>query len=61
MAESFVGERFTSADHASATHEKGRVCAEQGCTTRLSIYNDGEHCSLHAPMEVPRMRGKKIA
>ena len=40
---------------------KGRVCAEPGCTTKLSIYNDGDHCSLHAPMISPRTRGRKIA
>jgi hypothetical protein len=37
------------------------VCAEPGCTTKLSIYNDGECCALHEVMSVPRMRGKKIA
>ena len=37
----------------------GRVCVEQGCPTVLSRYNDGEHCALHAPMVVPRMRGVK--
>lgn len=38
----------------------GRVCVEPGCRTRLSRYNDGDHCSLHAPMEVARMRGKVL-
>ena len=37
----------------------GRVCVEDGCATVLSRYNDGEHCALHAPMQVPRMRGVK--
>jgi len=40
---------------------KGRVCAEPGCGTKLSMYNDGDHCSLHAPMITPRTRGRKIA
>ena len=40
---------------------KGRICAEPGCGTKLSIYNDGDHCSLHAPMVTPRTRGRKIA
>ncbi|HSH58085.1 MAG TPA: hypothetical protein VK988_00265 [Acidimicrobiales bacterium] len=39
----------------------GRVCQEEGCQTRLSIYNDGSFCSVHAPMVTPRTRGKKIA
>jgi hypothetical protein len=39
----------------------GRVCREAECQTRLSIYNDGPYCSVHAPMVTPRTRGKKIA
>lgn len=38
-----------------------RVCLTIGCGTRLSRYNDGKHCSLHAPMVVPRTRGRKAA
>ncbi len=38
-----------------------RVCAEEGCTTRLSVYNDAEHCSLHHPAELLRTRGRHIA
>jgi hypothetical protein len=44
---------------ASRLAPAGRVCAEYGCATVLSRYNDGEHCALHAPMQVPRMRGVK--
>lgn len=25
----------------------GRVCEEEGCNTRLSVYNPGARCSLH--------------
>lgn len=38
-----------------------RECAEPGCDTRLSAYNDGEHCSLHRAVEVLRTRGRHIA
>lgn len=38
-----------------------RVCAEPGCSTRLSVYNDAEHCSLHHPAELLRTRGRHIA
>jgi hypothetical protein len=55
------GEAFTSADQPSMRYSHGRVCAEDGCATKLSIYNDGDFCALHHPMEAPRMRGKKIA
>lgn len=39
----------------------GRICQDEECETRLSIYNDGSFCSVHAPMSTPRTRGKKIA
>jgi len=38
----------------------GRVCAEYHCGTRLSIYNDGQYCTLHAPVVAPRLRGRKV-
>jgi len=55
-----LGERFTSAERRTGVAPTGRVCAEPGCETRLSMYNDGDHCALHAPMVVPRMRGRVI-
>jgi hypothetical protein len=54
------GERITSAEPSARRGPGGRVCAEEGCGTRLSIYNEGRHCSLHAPMVVPRTRGRKL-
>ncbi|HMJ74675.1 MAG TPA: hypothetical protein VK507_01825 [Iamia sp.] len=38
-----------------------RVCAEDGCETRLSVYNEAEHCSLHHPTVLLRTRGRHIA
>ncbi len=52
---------INGADRPSPVFGTDRVCGEDGCGTRLSIYNDSAWCSLHAPMEVPRTRGKKIA
>jgi len=46
---------------ASKAFKRGRVCAEQGCNTMLSIYNKGKFCYSHEPMQVPRTRGRKIA
>ena len=55
------GERFTSAEGSTTSRSpQGRVCQEERCDTRLSIYNDGTWCSLHAPMVTPRTRGRKI-
>ncbi len=39
---------------------EARVCEEPGCATRLSRYNEFDHCALHQPMVVPRMRGKVL-
>ncbi len=33
------------------TYAGGRTCGEDGCATRLSIYNRNEHCWVH---ESPR-------
>jgi hypothetical protein len=56
-----MADRLTSYDHPTKQYAKGRTCREPGCRTRLSIYNDGDYCSLHLPVEAPRLRGKKIA
>jgi hypothetical protein len=53
-----AGERFTSVERHGSLSPGGRVCAEPGCGTRLSVYNDLDHCAVHAPMVVPRMRGR---
>jgi hypothetical protein len=50
-----------SEERPCARAQAGRVCGEEGCHTRLSIYNDGPYCSVHEPMSVPRTRGRKIA
>jgi hypothetical protein len=44
----------------SRTFGPGRLCAEPGCGTRLSIYNDGSCCAQHQAKVTPRMRGKKV-
>ncbi len=49
---------MTSSSEAGPLAPGDRVCAEADCSTRLSVYNDLDHCSLHTPMVVPRMRGK---
>jgi hypothetical protein len=37
----------------------GRVCAEYGCDTRLSVYNEGTFCSKHNLSVKPRTRARK--
>jgi len=53
--------RARGAAAAAAASPGVRVCAEDGCTTRLSVYNDAEHCSLHHPNVLLRTRGRHIA
>ena len=55
-----IGEKFTSIERNLPVMEVGRICLEPGCATHLSRYNDQEYCALHAPMVVPRMRGKVL-
>ena len=52
---------FTGHGRPSRTFARGRVCAEPGCETKLSMYNNGKYCYQHEPMAVPRTRGRKIA
>ena len=49
---------FNNHDRPPRKFAPGRLCAEAGCGTRLSIYNKTEYCSLHA-RGVVRLRGKK--
>jgi hypothetical protein len=56
-----IGEAISSGGGITRRFRAGRVCREPGCSTRLSIYNDGDRCSIHEPMSAPRTRGRKIA
>ena len=53
--------RSRSRADSGARGAGSRVCAEDGCETRLSVYNDAEHCSLHHPTVLLRTRGRHIA
>ena len=37
----------------------GRVCAEEGCNTTLSIYNRSKFCWAHEPIHYYIARGRK--
>jgi hypothetical protein len=54
------GEVYNNNDRPPRRFAPGRRCAERECATRLSIYNAGEYCSLHAVKLAPRIRGKKV-
>lgn len=36
-----------------------RVCAQDGCVTRLSIYNRQPYCFAHAPIRYHIPRGRR--
>ena len=39
----------------------GRTCAEEGCPTKLSIYNLSPTCWQHTDLVFPNYRGKRLA
>lgn len=45
----------------SRRYEQGRICAHEGCITRLSMYNRRDKCFTHAQAKIPRLRGKKVS
>jgi hypothetical protein len=53
-------EAFNDHDRPPRRFAPGRVCGDDHCVTRLSIYNGGYFCTLHAPAVTPRMRGRRI-
>jgi hypothetical protein len=38
---------------------KDRTCAEDGCITRISIYNRSRYCWMHEPVRYYIPRGRK--
>lgn len=55
-AEKLRGSRPRALPRPSATYAPGRVCAAEGCETRLSIYNRARHCWAHFPLRFPPIR-----
>jgi hypothetical protein len=46
----------TNYRRASRSYGEGRICAEPGCHTVLSIYNSEDHCARHAVTTATRRR-----
>ena len=44
----------------SKPNEESRKCAEPGCKTTLSVYNQSEHCWQHSEAVFPNYRGKRL-
>ena len=59
--EAIRGSKPHALPRASRRYPKDRICAFEGCETRLSTYNRRDRCWAHAEMKVPRLRGRKPA
>lgn len=49
LSEAVAGERLVGYRRSARTFPRGRTCAWEGCATRLSMYNSGRLCAVHAP------------
>jgi hypothetical protein len=60
FTEDGVGAEPVGSGHRPMRFATGRVCAEAGCTTLLSVYNGDRFCSLHGarPMTEHRRRSR---
>jgi hypothetical protein len=56
---SFKGSTVRTLPRPNRVWAEGRVCAEQGCITKLSIYNRSKHCWAHEPVRYYIARGRK--
>jgi hypothetical protein len=45
----------------SRTADPDRVCAERGCSTKLSVYNTKVTCWQHTEIAFPNYRGRRLA
>ena len=57
--QAYRGARIRELPRANRTYEAGRVCAAEGCQTKLSIYNRWELCWQHEPVHTYISRGKR--
>jgi hypothetical protein len=54
------GRRLDGGSRAPKTYSTERLCASNGCGTKLSRYNRREFCFTHAPVKYPRLRGRIV-
>ena len=55
----YRGARVRELPRANAIYPGGRTCADEGCTTKLSIYNKWQYCWQHEPVHTYISRGKR--
>ena len=59
MTDVIRGSRPGDAKRPNQTYADGRVCAQVGCETRISIYNRATYCWKHTPVRFPVVRGDR--
>ena len=57
--ERFRGASVRNLPRPNKTYAAGRVCAEPGCETKLSIYSKWKYCWQHEPVHSSVPRGKR--
>jgi hypothetical protein len=57
--ERFRGASVRTLPKPNRTYAPGRVCAQPGCETRLSVYSKWNHCWQHEPVHQYVPRGKR--
>jgi hypothetical protein len=60
MSEIMRGNHVKGRPRPPKVIDGARVCAAEGCPTRLSRYNKRDHCYAHAPTKFPRLRGRVV-
>jgi hypothetical protein len=57
--ERWRGAAVRTLPRANRKYTTGRVCAEPGCETKLSVYNKWQFCWQHEPVHQYVPRGKR--
>ena len=57
--ERFRGASVRNLPRPNKVYEAGRVCADPGCETKLSIYSKWKYCWQHEPVHSYVPRGKR--
>ena len=59
MSDVLRGSRPRELPRPNRTYSSDRVCAAEGCVTRLSVYNRASYCWTHTPTRFPLARGER--
>ncbi|MFL5796995.1 MAG: hypothetical protein ACJ77A_03560 [Actinomycetota bacterium] len=55
----YRGSRVRELPRKNRTYPGGRVCAQEGCNTKLSVYNRSPMCWQHEPIRPYFERGRR--